>query len=160
MDYILEGCLRALELLGSGDSETYSAVATTIIASSQSILFSLIIGMPAGFILGYYSFPGKRQIRALVDTLLSLPTVLVGLLVYAFITKRGLLGEMGLEPERLEMFNLSSAEGGRFAEIVTEMSRRLARLGPSPLRPRPEQLQAHVEQITQQAQAALTGENR
>jgi len=45
-----------------------------------------------------------------------------------------LLEEIGLEPERLEMFNLSSAEGTRFAEIVTEMSGRLARLGPSPLR--------------------------
>jgi len=45
-----------------------------------------------------------------------------------------LLDEIGLEPERLEMFNLSSAEGIRLAEIVTEMSGRLARLGPSPLR--------------------------
>jgi len=47
-----------------------------------------------------------------------------------------LLGEIGLEPQRLEMFNLSSAEGTRFAEIVTEMTDRLARLGPSPLRRR------------------------
>jgi coenzyme F420-reducing hydrogenase delta subunit len=47
---------------------------------------------------------------------------------------RGLLEEIGLEPERLEMFNLSSAEGPRFAHIATEMSERLARLGPSPLR--------------------------
>jgi coenzyme F420-reducing hydrogenase delta subunit len=45
-----------------------------------------------------------------------------------------LLSEIGLEPERLEMFNLSSAEGQRFAEIVTEMTARLAKLGPSPLR--------------------------
>lgn len=45
-----------------------------------------------------------------------------------------LLKEVGLEPERLEMFNLSSAEGPRFAEITKQMSERLARLGPSPLR--------------------------
>ncbi len=45
-----------------------------------------------------------------------------------------LLKEIGLEPERLEMFNLSSAEGTRFAEIVTEVSRRIAQLGLSPLR--------------------------
>jgi F420-non-reducing hydrogenase iron-sulfur subunit len=49
-----------------------------------------------------------------------------------------LMSEAGLEPERLEMFNLSSAEGTRFAEIVTEMSARLKRLGPSPLRGDPE----------------------
>jgi F420-non-reducing hydrogenase iron-sulfur subunit len=45
-----------------------------------------------------------------------------------------LMAEAGLEPERLGMFNLSSAEGTRVAEIVTEMSARLLRLGPSPLR--------------------------
>jgi len=44
------------------------------------------------------------------------------------------LSEIGLDPERLEMFNLSSAEGTRFAEIVREMSERVLRLGPSPLR--------------------------
>lgn len=44
-----------------------------------------------------------------------------------------LLGEIGLEPDRLEMFNLSSAEGARFAEIVTTMVARLRHLGPNPL---------------------------
>jgi len=48
-----------------------------------------------------------------------------------------ILDEIGLDPQRLEMFNLSSAEGTRFAEIVTEMTDRLARLGPSPLRKEP-----------------------
>jgi F420-non-reducing hydrogenase iron-sulfur subunit len=50
-----------------------------------------------------------------------------------------LLKEIGLEPERLDMFNLSSAEGPRFAEIVSEMSRRIKQLGPSPLRSDPPQ---------------------
>lgn len=45
-----------------------------------------------------------------------------------------LMKEAGLEPERLEMFNLSSAEGTRFAEIVTLMTERIAKLGPSPIR--------------------------
>jgi F420-non-reducing hydrogenase iron-sulfur subunit len=46
---------------------------------------------------------------------------------------KSLLGEIGVEPQRLEMFNLSSAEGPRFAQIVKEMSDRIAPLGPSPL---------------------------
>jgi len=50
---------------------------------------------------------------------------------------RQLMSEAGLEPDRLEMFNLSSAEGTRFAEIVKQMSTRLERLGPSPLRSGP-----------------------
>jgi F420-non-reducing hydrogenase iron-sulfur subunit len=39
-----------------------------------------------------------------------------------------------LEPERLEMFFLSSAEGVRFAEIATEMTERARQLGPNPLK--------------------------
>jgi F420-non-reducing hydrogenase iron-sulfur subunit len=45
-----------------------------------------------------------------------------------------LLAEVGLEPERLEMFFLSSAEGVRFAEIAVEMTERARQLGPNPLK--------------------------
>ena len=41
-----------------------------------------------------------------------------------------LLAEAQIEPERTEMFNLSSAMGGRFAEIVEEMTQRVKKLGP------------------------------
>ena len=41
---------------------------------------------------------------------------------------------MGLEPERLEIYFLSSAEGVRFAEIATEMTERARLLGPNPLK--------------------------
>jgi coenzyme F420-reducing hydrogenase delta subunit len=44
------------------------------------------------------------------------------------------LAEVGIEPERLEMFQLSAAMGGRFAEIVDEMTRRIGQLGPSSLK--------------------------
>jgi F420-non-reducing hydrogenase iron-sulfur subunit len=42
-----------------------------------------------------------------------------------------LLEEVNIEPERLEMFNLSSADGPRFAEIVEEMTKRIKPLGPT-----------------------------
>ena len=42
-----------------------------------------------------------------------------------------LLDEAQIEPERLEMYNLSSAMGGRFAEIVEEMTERITKLGPT-----------------------------
>jgi len=42
--------------------------------------------------------------------------------------------EIGLEPERLEMFNLSSSEGPRFQAIAKEMTERAFKLGPSPLK--------------------------
>ena len=43
------------------------------------------------------------------------------------------LAQMGLEPERLEMFNVGSAEGPKFAAICREMSERAHKLGPSPI---------------------------
>jgi F420-non-reducing hydrogenase iron-sulfur subunit len=45
-----------------------------------------------------------------------------------------LLEEIGIEPERVEMFNLSSGEGPRFAEIARDMQERIKALGPSPVR--------------------------
>ncbi len=43
------------------------------------------------------------------------------------------LEEIGIEPERVEMFNLSSGEGPKFAEIAREMYERIKALGPSPV---------------------------
>jgi len=43
------------------------------------------------------------------------------------------LEELGIEPERVEMFNLSSAMGPRFAEIAKEMTEAIMKLGPSPV---------------------------
>ena len=44
-----------------------------------------------------------------------------------------LLPEVGIAPERLEMFNLSAAMGPRWAEICTEFTERVRKLGPSPM---------------------------
>ncbi len=96
MDFILQGFLNAIRLLLAGSGETYSAIFTTIKVSSLSILATLVMGIPLGFLLGYADFPGRRICRTLADTLLALPTVVVGLLVYAFISRRGPLGELGL----------------------------------------------------------------
>lgn len=96
MGYISEGVVRAVGLLLSGDPETFSAVSATLKASTLSMMGSLALGIPCGFLLGYFDFPGKKQLRAAVDTLLALPTVVVGLFVYAFISHRGPFGEMEL----------------------------------------------------------------
>ncbi len=96
MDFLLQGFIKALELLITGNDETYSAIFTTVKVSSLSITVSLILGIPLGFILGYAEFPGRRVCRTVVDSLLALPTVVVGLLVYAFISRKGLFGDFGL----------------------------------------------------------------
>ena len=96
MDFLLEGFFEALRLLFTGNPETYSAIGATLQASGYSMAFSLMVGIPAGFCLGYFQFPGKQGVRTVVDTLMALPTVFIGLLVYAFLTRRGPLGELGL----------------------------------------------------------------
>ncbi len=45
-----------------------------------------------------------------------------------------LLAQIGLEPERVQMFNMSSAMASQFAEAATQMSEVITRLGPNPLR--------------------------
>jgi len=70
---------------------------------------------------------------------------------------QGMMREIGIEPERLEMFNLSSAEGGRFAEIVTEMSNRLTELGPSPLRRTTVEVEAGIQDMKELADTAIRG---
>lgn len=96
MDFLLEGFFEAIRLLFTGNPETYSAIGATLRASSYSMAVSLLVGIPAGFCLGYFRFRGKHQVRTVVDTLMALPTVFIGLLVYAFLTHRGPLGHMGL----------------------------------------------------------------
>src|SRR5512143_1481011 len=96
MDFLLQGFLTALELLITRDPETFSAIRATLVVSSYSLIASMVLGLPLGFCLGHFDFRFRRQARVVVDTLLSLPTVFVGLVVYALLTRNGPLGDWGL----------------------------------------------------------------
>lgn len=96
MNFIIDGFFQAIHLLAAGNPETYSAIIATVKVSSYSIGVSLLMGIPLGFCLGYFDFVGKKPIRTIVDTLMALPTVFIGLLVYALLTHRGPLGNIGL----------------------------------------------------------------
>ncbi|WP_072682394.1 ABC transporter permease [Arcobacter sp. LA11] len=96
MNLFTDGFNEALELLMSGDESVYSAITTTVTVSSWSLLISLIIGLPLGFFLGYYNFPGKPIVRTIVDTLLALPTVVIGLIAYTMLSQAGPFGEYNL----------------------------------------------------------------
>lgn len=96
MSYLADGLSRAVDLLASGDPETFSAVSATLKATALSLLAALGLGLPAGFCLGYFSFPGKRVARMVSDAFMAFPTVVIGLLVYAMLSRRGPLGELGL----------------------------------------------------------------
>ena len=96
MDFIAEGFIQAFRMLLTMDEETTVIVVTTFKLTALSMAGVLLFGLPAGFLLGYFDFPGKRAVRTVTDTLLALPTVVIGLLVYAFISRRGPLGDWEL----------------------------------------------------------------
>ena len=108
LDFLLNGFLEAFRLLFSGDEETYSAIRATLYTSSISIFFAILVGFPLGFTLGFYDFRGRRALRLLSDTALAMPTVAIGLILYAFITRNGPFGEFGL------LFTLKAVMLGQF----------------------------------------------
>ena len=67
------------------------------------------------------------------------------------------LDEIGIGGDRLEMFNLSSAEGPRFAQIVKEMAERIAKIGLSPFHPSDEIIEKGIEEINQRSELAIQG---
>ena len=108
MDFLLHGFAEAFNLLLNGNLETYSAIKATLYTSSVSILFAVIVGFPLGFILGFYDFKGRKILRLLSDTALAMPTVAIGLILYAFITRNGPLGSLNL------LFTLKAVMLGQF----------------------------------------------
>ena len=96
MGYFSDGMNKALDLLLHMDDPTFSAIEATLTSTSCALIIAMILGLPLGFMLGYTTFPGKKFLRLVSDTLLAFPTVLIGLIVYVFITYRGPLGQFGL----------------------------------------------------------------
>lgn len=96
MNLFIDGFEEAIQLLVSGNESVYSAISVTVTVSSWSLFISLLIGLPLGFLLGYYQFPGKTVIRTIVDTFLAIPTVVIGLVVYTSLSQAGLFGEYNL----------------------------------------------------------------
>ena len=108
MDFLLHGFFEAFNLLLNGNLETYSAIKATLYTSSVSILFAVLLGFPLGFSLGFYDFRGRKILRLLSDTALAMPTVAIGLILYAFITRNGPLGSLNL------LFTLKAVMLGQF----------------------------------------------
>ena len=96
MKFLLDSFYSALLLLWSIDPALVEIVSVSLKVSSSSTLIASLVGVPAGFLIAFREFPGKRLLITILNTLLALPTVVVGLFVYAFITRRGILGVLDL----------------------------------------------------------------
>ena len=96
MEYIAEGLAKALELIFSLDREIYAIVGRSVRFALTATLLAAVAGVPLGFVIGSKSFKGKPAIITLLNTLMALPTVVVGLLGYAFLSRRAPLGFLDL----------------------------------------------------------------
>jgi tungstate transport system permease protein len=64
--------------------------------SLSAVLVAIVVGMPAGALLAVARFPGRRALILFINTLMGLPPVLVGLLVYLMVSRSGPLGALEL----------------------------------------------------------------
>jgi tungstate transport system permease protein len=96
MDFLTDSFLSAILLLWSLDPEVYLIIFVSLKVSLSSTLISSLAGVPAGFLVSFNEFKGKRAVITILNSLLAMPTVVVGLLVYAFISRKGLLGILDL----------------------------------------------------------------
>ncbi len=92
MDFLGEGLRRALRLLLSGDAEVYGIALLTLRVGLIATVAACGLGIPAGFVLATKSFWGRRAALTVANTALAFPTVLIGLLLYGVLSRRGPLG--------------------------------------------------------------------
>lgn len=86
---------QAFHLLFSGDRDLWQIIWISLRVALISLVLVLPLAVVLGFALATYSFPGRRVAVVGLQSLLSFPTVMVGLILYMLFTRRGPLG--GLE---------------------------------------------------------------
>jgi tungstate transport system permease protein len=96
MEFLAEGIIIAFRLLVRADPEVISAAKNSIYLAFWSTLVASTFGLPIGYLLAINKFRGKEIAITLVNALLGLPTVVIALVVYAFLSRQGLLGSLGL----------------------------------------------------------------
>ena len=96
MDLVIDSFISAIVLVVSLDAEMISIVGVSLKVSCTSTFFAALIGVPVGFAVAFSEFSGKHMIITVLNTLLALPTVVIGLFVYAFVSRRGIFGPLDL----------------------------------------------------------------
>lgn len=96
MSDLFEALGRVFGMLFSGDPDLYEIIVLSLKVSITAVALGVLFGIPAGAFLSFSKFPGKKLLTNIIYTLMGLPPVLAGLLIYFLVTRRGPLGEWGL----------------------------------------------------------------
>jgi tungstate transport system permease protein len=96
MAYLTEGLKQGLALLLPPGREVLQIVLLSLVVSGTATLLASLAAIPSALFLALREFPGKRLVVGLVNTAMAVPAVLIGLVVYGLVSRRGPLGTLGL----------------------------------------------------------------
>ena len=96
MNFLLDSIQSALLLIFHLDGELLEVISVSLRVSCASTIIASVIGVPAGLSIAMKEFRFKRLLITILNTLLALPTVVIGLFVYAFISRKGIFGPFDL----------------------------------------------------------------
>ena len=96
MNPFAESVGTALALILEADAALLQVVGLSLGVSGSACLLAAGFGVAAGCALAVLRFPGRRAVLVVLNTLLALPSVVVGLVVYLLLSRSGPLGSWGL----------------------------------------------------------------
>jgi tungstate transport system permease protein len=96
MGELWQGILRALELIVTFNPEVMAITFRSLGVSISACVIATLVCLPLGSLIHFTSFKGKNLLVSIIQSLYSLPTVLVGLLVFILFSRAGPFGSMGL----------------------------------------------------------------
>ena len=96
MGFFADSFGSALGLIRDLDPDMLQVVWVSIYTTTIAVSTASLIGIPMGVGVGVGRFFGRRVVIILLNTLMAMPTVVIGLLVYGMLSRQGALGEWGL----------------------------------------------------------------
>jgi len=91
-----DGLTKAIELLISLDPEVMQIAGRALRISGTACLLASLISLPLGSLIHFHQFRGKRVLINIIQTLFSVPTVIIGLFVFVLFSRAGPLGVFGI----------------------------------------------------------------
>ena len=96
MNEILDGLIKAFQLIFSGDPRVIEITLRSLYVSGTATLVATLWGIPIAMTLSLKSFRGRFLVKNIFNTLLGIPTVGLGLILFLLLSKAGPLGFLGL----------------------------------------------------------------
>lgn len=96
MEFLYEGLAKALEMILTLDPYVVSVTKVQLKVTGSAVLLSVLFSLPLAALISFSEFGGKRILITFIDTLMGLPPVVVGLLVFLILIRSGPLGFLDL----------------------------------------------------------------